>query len=184
MEPVSRRCLTARSRSAKGRGQPKAALAQRRRSDPARRARQTTSQLDAGQLPARAEALRQRRARTRRAGRHGSCSASQELLDDAHHPRGHADLRHARASATSRCSSPQALIAEHPHRAADVINEHPGRQPQLPAQPRVQPLVHDRHAAGLEARPRRHARHPRREVRRDQRPHAADAEALQDQHEP
>ena len=32
--------------------------------------------------------------------------------------------------------------------AAAVISAHPGREPQLQAQPRVQPLVHDRGAAG------------------------------------
>ena len=44
---------------------------------------------------------------------------------------------------------------EHPYRAAKVINSHPGVIAQLPAQPRVQPVVHDRRRAGLEARPRR-----------------------------
>ncbi len=39
---------------------------------------------------------------------------------------------------------------EQPHRAAaKVINAHPGRLAQLPAQPRVQHVVHDRHRAGL-----------------------------------
>ena len=41
---------------------------------------------------------------------------------------------------------------ENPWRAANVINEHPGRLAQLPAQPRVQHLVHDRHRARLAAR--------------------------------
>ncbi len=39
--------------------------------------------------------------------------------------------------------------AENPQRAAKIINSHPGRLAQLPADPRVQPLVHDRHPAGL-----------------------------------
>ena len=45
--------------------------------------------------------------------------------------------------------------AEHPHRAAKIINSHPGRLAQLPAHARVQPLVHDRDPARLRARPRR-----------------------------
>ena len=43
---------------------------------------------------------------------------------------------------------------ENPWRAANVINAHPGRLAQLPAQPRVQHLVHDRHRARLAARAR------------------------------
>ena len=39
--------------------------------------------------------------------------------------------------------------AEYPHRAAQIINTHPGRDAQLPAQPRLQPVVHDRHRAGV-----------------------------------
>ena len=42
---------------------------------------------------------------------------------------------------------------ENPWRAANIINEHPGRLAQLPAQPRVQHLVHDRHRARFAARP-------------------------------
>ena len=52
---------------------------------------------------------------------------------------------------------------ENPHRAAKFINTHPGRHAQLPAQPRLQPVVHARHRAGLGARARRHARRDRRE---------------------
>ena len=48
--------------------------------------------------------------------------------------------------------------AENPQRAAQIVNAHPGVSPQLPAHPRLQPLVHDRHPARLEARARRNAR--------------------------
>ena len=43
-----------------------------------------------------------------------------------------------------------------------AVHQHaPGRHAQLPARPRLQPLVHDRGRAGLAARPRRHARRDR-----------------------
>ena len=47
---------------------------------------------------------------------------------------------------------------DNPHRAAQVHQLAPGRHAQLPAQPRLQPVVHARRRAGLEARARRHAR--------------------------
>ena len=37
---------------------------------------------------------------------------------------------------------------DHIDEAAAIINEHPGVTPQLQAQPRLQPLVHGRGAAG------------------------------------
>ena len=57
------------------------------------------------------------------------------------------DLRHARARLLS------ALVAakvdpDHIDEAAAIINAASGRESQLQAQPRVQPLVHDRGAAG------------------------------------
>ena len=73
---------------------------------------------------------------------------------------------------------------EHPHRAARDHQRAPGRVAQLPAQPRLQPLVHDRDAARLEARPRRHARRAEGAERRGVDPPAADAHDVQDQHEP
>ena len=45
--------------------------------------------------------------------------------------------------------------AENPQRAARDHQLAPRRLPQLPAHPRLQPLVHDRDAARLRARPRR-----------------------------
>ena len=74
--------------------------------------------------------------------------------------------------------------AEHPQRAAKIINSHPGRLAQLPAHARVQPLVHDRDPARLRARAPGHARRPPAADRRRVDPPAADAEAVQDQHEP
>ena len=70
----------------------------------------------------------------------------------ADHPRGHADLRHARARLPRRCSSRRRSTREYPHRAAQFINIAPRRHAQLPAQPRVQPVVHARRRAGLAAR--------------------------------
>ena len=66
-----------------------------------------------------------------------------------------------------------------------AVHQHAsGRHAQLPARPRLQPVVHDRGRARLEARPRRHARRDRGEDRRRVDPPAADAEALQDPHGP
>ena len=50
--------------------------------------------------------------------------------------------------------------SEHPHRRGADHQRAPGRLAQLPAHPRVQPLVHDRDRARLRARPRGHARRP------------------------
>ena len=47
---------------------------------------------------------------------------------------------------------------DNPWRAANVDQRAPRRVAQLPPQPRVQHLVHDRHRARLRARPRAHAR--------------------------
>ena len=58
------------------------------------------------------------------------------------------------------------------------------RLAQLPAHPRVQPLVHDRDPARLRARARGHARGAPAADRRRVDPPAADADAVQDQHEP
>ena len=44
----------------------------------------------------------------------------------AHHPRDHADLRHARARLLARCSWPRRSTPANPHRAAQFINSHPG----------------------------------------------------------
>jgi len=54
-------------------------------------------------------------------GGHEPC---QHLLEKADHPPGDADLRHPRL-ATPRCSWQQGR-PDHPHRAAQVINAHPG----------------------------------------------------------
>ena len=66
---------------------------------------------------------------------------------------------------------------EHPHRAAKIINSHPGVSPQLPAHPRVQPLVHDRDPARLGAGPPGHAGRAAGADRRRVDPPAPDAAA-------
>ena len=60
----------------------------------------------------------------------------------------------------------------------------PRRLAQLPAQPRVQHLVHDRHRARLAARPGWHARGAGASCRRRVGPPAAHAQAVQDPHGP
>ena len=74
--------------------------------------------------------------------------------------------------------------AEQPAPRGAVHQLAPGRHAQLPAQPRVQPLVHARGRAGHEARPGRHARRDGGQDRRRVDPPAADAEAVQDPHGP
>ncbi len=75
------------------------------------------------------------------------------------HPPGHADLRHPRArlrlDARRREGRSRAPVAGRQDRQLA-----PRRQPQLPAQPRVQHVVHDRGRGGLAARPAGHARRP------------------------
>ena len=69
---------------------------QGRRGGPARRAGQAAAQPDAGQLPARAAPVRAR-GRAGRGDRGRGAAAHAAPARRAHHPPGHADLRHARA---------------------------------------------------------------------------------------
>ncbi len=101
----------------------------------------------------------------------------------AHHPPGNADLRHACSrlllDARRRQGRPRAPA---PRRAGHQRT--PRRLAQLPAQPRVQPVVHDRHRARLQARPRGHPGGARTRGRRRVRASAAHAAAVQDPHGP
>ena len=108
---------------------------------------------------------------------------TERLVDGANHPPGHADLRHARARLQVDAGRREGRRREPLARRQDHQLA-PGRLAQLPAQPRLQHLVHDRDRAGLEARPRRHARRARRADRRRVRAPAADAAAVQDPHGP
>ena len=65
----------------------------------------------------------------------------------ADHPRGHADLRHPRARLLLDAGGGQGRRRQPAPRGA-VHQLAPGRHAQLPAQPRVQPLVHARGRAG------------------------------------
>ena len=102
----------------------------------------------------------------------------------AHHPPGHADLRHAARSATARCSSRRRSTPSTRGAPAKIINSHPGVSPQLPAQPRLQHVVHARRRGGLALGLRGHARRAAGAHRRRVDPPAADAEAVQDPHGP
>ena len=129
---------------------------QGRRRDPARRARQAPAQPDAGQLPARPAPV----PGGRRAGggvRGRGAGPRRQLLVRAHHPPGHADLRHARARLQVDARGRQGRPGQPPPRG-QVDQRAPRRLAQLPAQPRVQPLVHDRRRARLAARAGGHAR--------------------------
>ncbi len=112
--------------------------------------RPQAAEPDAGQLPDRPASLPARR-RTRRARGSRGHAPRPAPARDAHHPPGHADLRHARArllldarrrEGRSRAPAPRGAGDQRASR----------RLAQLPAQPRLQPVVHDRHRARLEAR--------------------------------
>ena len=99
------------------------------------------------------------------------------------HPRDHADLRHPRARLLVDAGRRQGRRRQPAPRRQDHQLP-PGRLPQLPARPRVQPLVHDRHAARLGARPGGDARGAPAADRRRVDPPAPDPDDVQDQHEP
>ena len=123
--------------------------------DPARRARQAAAQPASGQLPDRGAPVRARGRPGGRAGGRGS-DPNQAAGGRADHPRGHADLRHARArlqldagGGEGRPREPLARGEGHQLASRGVA--------QLPPRPRLQHLVHDRDRARLGARARRHA---------------------------
>ena len=108
---------------------------------------------------------------------------NQAAAGRAHHPRDHADLRHARARlqldagcGEGRCREP--VAGGQDHQLA------PRRVAQLPARSRLQPLVHHCDRAGLSARPGRHARGARAPHRSRVRAPASHPAALQDPHGP
>ena len=155
-------------------------LAQGRRRGRDGRPRPPPAEPHAGQLPARAAAVRRRRqARRDRRGRGPAPRPAPARR--AHHPPGHADLRHPRArlrlDARRREGRSRAPVAgREDHQLA------PRRQPQLPAQPRLQHVVHARRRGRLQARAAGHARPHAGADRRDVDPPAADAQAVQDPH--
>ena len=151
---------------------------QGRRRRPARRARQAAAQPDAGQLPARAAPVRAR-GRAGRGARGRGDAPGPAAARRAHHPPGHADLRHAGAGLRVDAGGRQGRPREPAPRRQDHQLA-PGRVAQLPAQPRLQPVVHDRHRAGLEARPAGHAGRAQRAHRRRVGAPAAHAQAVQD----
>ena len=74
----------------------------------------------------------------------------------AHHPPGHPDLRHARAGVLLDAGGGQGR-SRAPVAGGEDRQLPPGRLAQLPAQPRLQHVVHARHRARLAAWPGRHA---------------------------
>ena len=112
---------------------------------PARRARQAAAQPAAGQLPARAAPVRAR-GRARRGERGRGAEPHAAAARRAHHPRDHADLRHARARLQLDARGREGGRREPLARGQDHQLA-PGRVAQLPARPRLQPLVHDRDRA-------------------------------------
>ncbi|CAA9499733.1 MAG: Siroheme decarboxylase AhbA, alternate heme biosynthesis pathway / Siroheme decarboxylase AhbB, alternate heme biosynthesis pathway, partial [uncultured Solirubrobacteraceae bacterium] len=157
-------------------------LAQGRRGDPARRRRQAGHEPHAGLVPARAAAVRPRGA-ARGDLRGGGPQARRAPDRPPDHPPGHADLRHPRARLRLHARRRQGRPGV-PAPRREVHQHAPGRHAQLPAQPRLQPVVHARRREGLEARAGRHARgHGARDGGRVD-PPAPDAQALQDPHGP
>ena len=162
---------------------PKLRSRKRRRGDPARRLRQAPAQRDAGRLPASSRGPTPRSPGALGVPEERVLKRVQELHRPPHHPPGHPDLRHARArlrlDARRRQGRPRAPVAGGEDRQLA-----PGREPQLPAQPRLQHVVHDRGRGGLEARPAGHPGPPAGAHRRGVDPPASDAQALQDPHGP
>ena len=97
----------------------------------------------------------------------------------ADHPPGHADLRHARARLSVDAGGGQGRSRESVARG-ERDQCAPGRVAQLPAQSRIQHLVHDRDRARLEAGPAGHARSARSRGRSGIGQATADVEAVQD----
>ena len=114
-----------------------------------------------GQLPARRRARTPRVAEQAGIDRGRGAGRVAAAARRPHHPPGHADLRHARArlrlDARRREGRPRAPVA-----GGEDHQRAPRRLAQLPAQPRVQHVVHDRRRGGLDARAAGHARRARR----------------------
>ena len=104
-------------------------------------------------FPLDARAVRAARGRGRARPRRGH-DAHAAPARRADHPRDHADLRHPGARLRVDAGRGEGRLREPPARGEDHQLA-PRRLPQLPAHPRVQPLVHDRHPARLRARARR-----------------------------
>ena len=90
-------------------------------------------------------------------GRGGGAAPHPAAARRAHHPRDHARSSTRACWATSRCWSPRGWTPR-TRGARPRSSTRTRRLAQLPARPRLQPLVHDRHRAGLAARARGHAR--------------------------
>ncbi len=131
----------------RGRGHAEAAQPQGRRGDPAGRRRPAALESDAGLVPDRPASLRAcgRAGRYRRGGDDDARAASAR---QAHRQAGHADLRHARAGLLFDAGRGEGRSRASPSRGAGHQRAS-GRIAQLFAQPRIQPVVHDRHRAGL-----------------------------------
>ena len=122
------------------------AMTTHRERRPARGARPRAAQRGAVGLPARPAPVRGpgRAARHHARRRSGSGSpGSRSSACCASSPPSSTPGR----SATARRWSPRKIDPDRVDEAAAVISAHPGREPQLQAQPRLQPLVHDRGAA-------------------------------------
>ena len=94
------------------------------------------------------------------------------------------DLRHPRAGLRVDAGRGEGRLTNTPTARRRSSTRTPGVSPQLPAHPRVQPLVHDRDPARLGAGPPGHAGRAAGADRRRVDPPAADAAPVQDQHEP
>ena len=160
-----------------------APLAQGRLGGAARRRRQAADEPAAVELPAGGRALPPRSPRRpgcrspRCWSAPGGCSTSGS---SARSPRSSTPA----PSGTPRCWSRRRWTRRTRSAPAAIVNSHPGRLPQLPAHPRLQPLVHDRHPARFRARPRADARGADARDRRLLDAPASDPHPVQDQHEP
>ncbi len=114
--------------------------------------------LHAGRVPARPRARsRERRGRRAARGRGDSPAGPATCSSSASSARSRRSSTPAR-SATSRCSSPPRSIAEHPRRAAQIVNAHPGVSHNYLRNHEFNMWFTLARRAGLQARSGRHAR--------------------------
>ena len=158
-------------------------LAQGRRRDPARRDRQAADEPAAVELPARRRALRgarrRGRARPRRAdGPHRSACVDERIIREI------TPIFDTRALGYDSMLVAAKVDAENPHRAAKIINSHPGVSHNYLRTHEFNLWFTIATPPDSELGLAGHARGPAAAHRRRVDPPAADAEAVQDQHEP
>ena len=159
------------------------ALAPRRRGDPARRRRQAAHEPAPVELPARARAVRGRRRAPRSWTVDEVLSRTQRLLDERI-IREITPIFDTRALGYASMLVAAKVDDEHPQRAAQIINSHPGVSHNYLRTHEFNLWFTIATPPDSELGPRGHARGPPAADRRRVDPPAPDADPVQDQHEP